>query len=85
MVVEQKCPLGNHAFEYANSVNHRGHPGHVAFDTGGLVIAMLVGGGLVLVAADQVPSEFAVGVGFGVRTTPGPQAQDGRLSRRHRQ
>ena len=75
VVVEQQVPVGDHALQDADGVDDRGdgHPGNVALGTAGKVVAVLVGGGLELAAADQVPSEP---VGPGVGTASGTQAKD---------
>jgi hypothetical protein len=76
--VEQEVSVRHHAFEYTDGVDDRGDgdPGDCALHSGGLVVAVVVGRGLVFVAVDQVPFEVALGVGLGVGAAAGPQAQD---------
>ena len=58
VVVEQQVPVRDHALQDADGVDDRGdgHPGDLALGAAGTVVAVFVGGGLELVAADQVPS-----------------------------
>ena len=54
--VEQEVSVRHHAFEYTDGVDDRGDgdPGDCALHSGGLVVAVIVGGGLVFVAVDQI-------------------------------
>ena len=78
VVVEQQVPVGDHALQDADGVDDGGDgdPGNLALGSAGLVVAVLVGGGLVLETADQVPSGPPVRAGNGVRAASGAQPQD---------
>jgi hypothetical protein len=54
VVAEQQVPVGDHALQDANGVDDGGNgdPGNIALDARGVVVAVFVGGVLVLVAAD---------------------------------
>jgi hypothetical protein len=78
VMIEQEVPVGDHALQDPDGVDHRGdgNPGNVAFGTTGMVVALFVGSILVLIAADQVPSGPATGTGNGIGAASGAQAQD---------
>ncbi|MFG2481029.1 hypothetical protein [Streptomyces fagopyri] len=77
LVVEQKVARGDHLLKNVDGVDDwcDGDPGNLAFGAGGSVVAVLVGGGLVFVAADQVPSDSPVGVRCGIGAAAGPQSE----------
>jgi hypothetical protein len=77
-VVEQQVPVGDHALQDADGADDRGDgdPGNLALEAAGLVVAVLVGGGLELAAADQVPSGLPVRAGCRVGAASGAQAED---------
>ena len=78
VVVEQQVPVGHHALQDADGVDDRrdGHPGNLALGAAGTVVAVLVGGGLELQAADQVPPRLPVRARDGVGAASGAQPQD---------
>jgi len=78
VVVEEQVPVRDHALQDADGVDDRGYgdPGDGALGAGGAVVAVFVGGGLELQAADEVPSCPPVRAGNGVGAAAGAQAQD---------
>jgi hypothetical protein len=78
VVIEQQVPCGDHVLEDADGVDDGGDGdlGGLALGAAGLVVAVLVDSGLVLVAADQVPSGLPGWAGDGIRAASGAQAQD---------
>jgi hypothetical protein len=78
VVAEQQVPVGDHALQDADGVDDRrdGHPGGLSLGTVGEVVAVVVGGGLELQSADQVPSRLTVLPWGGVGAASGAQRQD---------
>ncbi|MHA5053421.1 ISL3 family transposase [Streptomyces sp. SD15] len=86
---EEELSLRDHAFQDSNGADDGcdGDPGDFAYFAGGDVVAVLVGHGLVVAAADQMPPRVPGGVGLGGRAgqhvSPGRHRRGSTLDAHH--